>query len=103
MGYAEVISALSLLGGIILVYAQLKADLAKHAVLLEAMKEAHEVFRLEMTAVVDSLVRGKADKDVLLRFKDDLTAQITQNRRDSKDQFDELKKTLDDIVKYLRK
>lgn len=103
MDYAEVISALTLLGGIILVYAQLKADLAKHAVLLEAMKEAHEVFRLEMTAVVDTIVKGKADKDVMLMFKDDLTLQIQQQRADNTREHDELKKTLDDIVKYLRK
>lgn len=103
MSYAEIISALGLLGGIIVVYAKLRSDLAEIAVKIEAMKEAHEVFKLEITSVGDTLTRNKADKEVLQVIRGELMQQIQQQRADNTREHDELKKTLDKIHDYLRK
>lgn len=103
MSYAEVISALTLLGGIIAVYAKLRSDLAEIAVRIEAMKEAHEVFKLEITNVGDSLIRNKADKEMMGVIRGELMQQIHQIREDNTREHQELKKTVERIYEYIRK
>lgn len=103
MSYAEIISALSLLGGIVAVYAKLRSDLAEIAVKIEAMKEAHEVFKLEISSVGDNLNKGKVDKEVLQVIRGELMQQIAQQREDNTREHTELKKTIDKIYEYIRK
>lgn len=103
MSYAEIISALGLLGGIIAVYAKLRSDLAEIAVRIEAMKEAHEVFKLEITNVGDSLIRNKADKEMMGVIRGELMQQIHQIREDNTREHQELKKTVERIYEYIRK